>query len=159
MELARRKEIEKYVQVMHDIQSEMATLATKSGLIQQTIWNLRQGRGGEHLEKKEFVRKCPVNDCRGCDVCTFRVQKSRRLTHPCHRRFLSTRWKCDVCENYICVDCNEIKKDDTHTCDPNAVETIKLLKKVRGATPLAKSGTDPPLFPRRTPNRASSVGP
>jgi len=118
VELARRKEIAKYVQVMQDIQSEMATLATKSGLIQQTIWNLRQGQGGEHLEKKEFVRKCPVNDCRG---------------------FLSTRWKCDVCENYMCVDCNEIKKDDTHACDPNAVETIKLLKK--DTKPCVKCGT------------------
>ena len=55
-----------------------------------------------------------------------------------------------MCENYICVDCNEIKKDDTHACDPNAVETIKLLKKVRGATPLAKSGTDPVLSSQDT---------
>ena len=36
-----------------------------------------------------------------------------------------------MCENYICVDCNEIKMDDTHVCDPNAAETMKLLKKVR----------------------------
>jgi hypothetical protein len=64
-------------------------------------------RSGVSVERKQFIRKCPVTDCRG---------------------FLSTRWKCDVCENYICIDCNEIKKGDDHVCDPNAVETMKLLK-------------------------------
>jgi len=59
------------------------------------------------IEKREFVRKCPVTACRG---------------------FLSTRWKCEVCENNICKECNEINKDG-HTCDPGNVETVKLLKK------------------------------
>ena len=77
------------------------------------------------VEKKEFVRKCPVNECRG---------------------FLSTRWKCDVCENYICSECNEIKApgapetpEAPHVCDPGAVETIKLLKK--DTKPCVKCGT------------------
>lgn len=61
------------------------------------------------VEKSEFVRKCPVENCRG---------------------FLSTRWKCEVCDNYICPDCNEIKNPgEEHTCDPSSVETVKLLKK------------------------------
>ncbi len=83
--------------------------------------------------------------------------KSRGLT-PHHRRFLSTRWKCDVCENFICVDCNEIKKDDTHVCDPNAAETMKLLKKVRCFSALTKGGSNNPPVPHRTPSLASSAG-
>jgi hypothetical protein len=60
-------------------------------------------------EKRAFVRKCPVDNCRG---------------------FLSTRWKCQICENNICSECNEIKvSDGEHTCDPNNVETVALLKK------------------------------
>ncbi len=69
-------------------------------------------------EKKTFVRKCPVTDCRG---------------------FLSSRWKCDLCKNYVCPDCNEIKNGDDHVCDPNAVETINLLKK--DTKPCVKCGT------------------
>jgi hypothetical protein len=84
------------------------------------------------------VRKCPVNECRGCDVCVLTHKPRWRSPH--HRRFLSTRWKCDVCENFICVDCNEIKKDDTHVCDADAVETMKLLKKVRCFSALTKVG-------------------
>ena len=59
-------------------------------------------------EKKTFVRKCPVENCRG---------------------FLSTKWKCELCENKICSKCNEIKNTEDHTCDPNNVQTVNLLKK------------------------------
>ena len=69
-------------------------------------------------EKKTFVRKCPVENCRG---------------------FLSTRWKCQICENNICPDCNEIKHGDEHVCDPNNVETVALLKK--DTKPCPKCGT------------------
>lgn len=58
-------------------------------------------------ERREFVRKCPLDDCKG---------------------FLSTAWKCGICKNNVCRDCNEQKGED-HTCDPNNVETAKLLKK------------------------------
>lgn len=68
---------------------------------------LRGGEVGEPEEKKTFVRKCPIENCKG---------------------FLSTRWKCDICENHVCPECNE-KKEEGHECDPNAVETVKLLKK------------------------------
>ena len=63
---------------------------------------------GASTEKRVFVRRCPVNDCKG---------------------FLSTRWKCQLCDNNICSECNEVKKGDDHTCDPNNVETVALLKK------------------------------
>lgn len=62
-------------------------------------------------EKRQFVRACPAPECRG---------------------FLSTSWKCGVCDNWACPECHEVKganKDDPHTCDPNSVETAKLLAK------------------------------
>ena len=68
-------------------------------------------------ERREFVRKCPVEDCKG---------------------FLSTSWKCGICEKRICPDCNEIKLED-HECDANSVETVKLLKK--DTKPCPKCGT------------------
>ena len=62
-------------------------------------------------EKRQFVRACPVADCRG---------------------FLSSAWKCGVCDNWTCPDCHDVKgkeKDAPHTCDANNVETAKLLAK------------------------------
>lgn len=68
-------------------------------------------------EKRKFVRKCPVSECRG---------------------FLSSQWKCEVCDNKICPECNEIKADE-HACLPENIETMKLLKK--DTKPCPKCGT------------------
>lgn len=60
-------------------------------------------------ERKSFIRKCPNSECRG---------------------FLSIQWKCNLCNLKTCKDCNEcIRHEDEHKCDPNSVETAKLLAK------------------------------
>lgn len=62
-------------------------------------------------ERRQFVRACPHSNCKG---------------------FLSTAWKCGLCENWTCPDCHEVKgpeKDAPHTCDPNNVATARMLEK------------------------------
>lgn len=66
---------------------------------------------GEKAQKRAFVRACPGADCRG---------------------FLSTAWKCGLCEVWVCPDCHEIKgteRDAAHVCDPGNLETARLLEK------------------------------
>lgn len=75
---------------------------------QNQLINRIHGGQVEH-EKRQFVRACPASDCRG---------------------FLSSAWKCGMCDNWTCPECHEVKgkdKDGPHTCDPNSVETAKLL--------------------------------
>jgi hypothetical protein len=72
-------------------------------------------------EKQHFVRQCPANGCRG---------------------FLSSQWKCGICEQWSCPDCHELKgpnRDCVHTCDPNNVETAKLLAKDSKPCPKCQS--------------------
>ena len=60
-------------------------------------------------ERHHFVRQCPATGCRG---------------------FLSSQWKCGICELWTCPDCHELKgatRDCEHKCDPNNVETAKML--------------------------------
>jgi hypothetical protein len=62
-------------------------------------------------EKKAavVVRRCPCDGCRG---------------------FLGSDWKCGVCSKKICSKCNEEEqKEGAHACNPDNVETVKLLKK------------------------------
>jgi len=62
-------------------------------------------------ERRAFVRACPHANCKG---------------------FLSTAWKCGLCDNWACPECHEVKgrdKDAPHTCDPNSVATARLLEK------------------------------
>jgi len=91
---------------------------------------------GNRDNRAQFIRKCPVEDCKG---------------------FLSTGWKCGICKTKVCSKCHEIKKRGTplegtnndgkeeeeeegeeerrHVCDPNNVETAKLLKNDTKACP------------------------
>jgi len=58
-----------------------------------------------------FVKPCPAADCKG---------------------FLSTAWKCGLCDLYTCPDCHDLKgalrEDPAHRCDPDKVATATLLK-------------------------------
>jgi len=62
-------------------------------------------------EKKKFIRRCTREGCQG---------------------FLSTAWKCGICEYYSCSKCfkNKTKKqDDPHECTKEDLETAELIKK------------------------------
>ena len=68
-------------------------------------------------ERNTFVKPCPADDCKG---------------------FLSTAWKCGLCEKWSCPDCGEVKglnRDVEHTCDPEKVLTAQLLAKEAKSCP------------------------
>lgn len=64
----------------------------------------------EKAERRQFVRKCPNPTCRG---------------------FLSSQWKCNLCERKTCKECNEMLPNgddfDEHKCDPQTLETVKII--------------------------------
>lgn len=74
---------------------------------QDAIYRLMNSRVNT-VERATFCRKCPVANCKG---------------------FLTTRWKCELCKNNICKECNEIREEEDHVCKPENVETTKLLNK------------------------------
>lgn len=85
--------------------------------LQTRATNLSHGRpelndiNAPKEEKRVFIMPCPASSCRG---------------------FLSTAYKCGICDIYACPDCREIKgsaKDSAHTCDPKTVESVAALKK------------------------------
>lgn len=98
------------------LRAEMQTLEYKRGVEYMIIANLRSGRtadGGtkEATERRAFVMPCPAPSCRG---------------------FLSTAYKCGVCDVFCCTQCHEVKgldRDTPHTCNPNTLATVQALKK------------------------------
>jgi len=65
-----------------------------------------------------FVKPCPADGCKG---------------------FLSTAWKCGLCDLYTCPDCHDLKgavrDDPTHHCDAEKVATATLLNREARACP------------------------
>lgn len=60
-------------------------------------------------DKAAFVRACPADECRG---------------------FLSTAWKCGLCQVKVCSDCHEIKTgEEAHVCNPDVLKTASMLAK------------------------------
>ena len=65
----------------------------------------------EKEEKKKFIRRCTRDNCQG---------------------FLSTAWKCGICEYYSCSKCfktKTMKHDDPHECLKDDLDTADLIKK------------------------------
>ena len=64
-------------------------------------------RRSKNKPKKTFIRKCIMPDCNG---------------------FLSTKWKCSLCDINVCNNCFEIKNNN-HICDKKVLENIQLIIK------------------------------
>lgn len=62
-------------------------------------------KGGKKRFNQVFIRKCPLDGCRG---------------------FLSHTWVCGLCEKSICSKCYNLKNDD-HECKPDELETARLI--------------------------------
>ena len=92
---------------------------------QQAVWtaanNYNDSTGTARATKREFIMRCPADDCRG---------------------FLSTAYKCGTCEAWACHDCMVcIGKDNEapHTCNPDTVESAKAIR--AETRPCPKCGT------------------
>ena len=68
-------------------------------------------------EATKFIRGCPHDECRG---------------------FLDDLWKCGICQQSFCENCNEVCLDG-HVCDPETVKTMKLIN--RDTKPCPKCAT------------------
>lgn len=102
--IVRHKMLADQLKIIHTINDDIGHLEWT----QNVFMNHLHG-GNVEQEKRQFVRACPAADCKG---------------------FLSTAWKCGLCDNWTCPECHEVKgpnKDAPHTCDPNNVATAQLL--------------------------------
>ena len=106
------EKIQRYNKKLQDRLHELDTIEnSRLYIVENKIKELENimRLGIKKEERKQFIKACPVDGCRG---------------------FLSTAWKCGLCETWICKDCHEKKAekdDESHTCNPDSVETAKLI--------------------------------
>jgi hypothetical protein len=108
--VVRKKQELNAIKLLEQCREEQRRQRQLQHELENQIYHLRAGHAvePEGAPKKNFVRKCPIGDCRG---------------------FLSDKWKCELCDSQICKKCNEIDQGEEHECDPNNVETVKMLNK------------------------------
>lgn len=108
--------IEDMEQVKRDLLEKIQRLQLEYGSINEKIM---QRKNTVPTEKREFVRQCPNNECKG---------------------FLSTSLKCPLCNVWACGECREIKgytseQKDAHVCNKDILENIKMMQKDSKACP------------------------
>ena len=115
------KNIKKLLDEKESLNWRLRKLNTELTVARNDVYNIDRALSNEYpvnTEVKKFVRKCPMEDCRG---------------------FLSTQWKCGTCEVNICKNCNEVKDILHIECDPDKVKTMELINK--DTKPCPKCGT------------------
>jgi hypothetical protein len=86
-------------------------LQTQFYASQRQLNVIKTGKEDTTVERRKFIMPCPNSDCRG---------------------YLSSQYKCELCQLHTCVDCHEIighSKDDPHTCKEENVQSAELIKK------------------------------
>lgn len=105
-------------------QEEVVPLSQAYSALSAEMWRWQAIRNGHNegeratQPRREFIMRCPAEGCRG---------------------FLSTAYKCGVCEKSTCTDCLEVLPDGEHKCNPETVESAKMIK--RETRPCPKCGT------------------
>lgn len=99
-----------YYRKKKDFEIEEQKIMCEISFLQKCI-QIYDNRENNIVEARKFIRACPVNDCRG---------------------FLSTQWKCGLCNTWTCPQCHEViglDKGANHTCLEENLKTAELLAK------------------------------
>jgi len=118
---------------LRNMQTELATLqrkihdtarkCTRAQSVIDTLGRLRivaqrtEESAENPVHRQAFIKPCPAEECKG---------------------FLSTAWKCGLCDQWTCPDCGELKgpnRDIEHTCDPDKVATARMLAREAKSCP------------------------
>lgn len=110
---------ETYVRKLREIDDRIAQLKREKNDLIEDFRNHSTEQISSATTRRQFVRACPEPECRG---------------------FLSTQWKCGLCEKWTCPDCHVVKGIAPHICNPDDVATAQLLANDTKSCPKCATG-------------------
>jgi hypothetical protein len=117
----RQIEAERITTQMNDLNKRIRELNIEAWRLSRHRQNLNETTTTT-ITRRAFVRACPDAECRG---------------------FLSTQWKCGICEKFTCNKCHNVigtNKEIEHTCDPANIATAELLNNDTKSCPTCGTG-------------------
>ncbi|MDC0230788.1 hypothetical protein OAK19_02390 [Aureispira] len=101
-----QQELEKR-RTIGEISDQIQELKRAISILKDRQYNIQNGNIKK--ERVTVTRPCPENECRG---------------------FLSSQWKCGICEQKFCSHCHDkLIKDVEHTCNEEKVKSAELIRK------------------------------
>ena len=104
----RIKEAEKAEEKLKEIKLKLYDLKNEKNKLERHIWRLKNNSVTE--EKRKFIMACPVENCRG---------------------FLSSQYKCGLCESHTCSKCFAVlglDRNVQHTCKQEDLATAEMIR-------------------------------
>ena len=104
-----------------ELNKELKEIRNAKNVHYNNMNHIRNGTDNTEQERRKFIMACPHDNCRG---------------------FLSSQYKCELCEMFTCPHCLELigaSKDIPHTCNPDSVASAEFIKK--DTKPCPKCGT------------------
>ena len=115
VELERENNLKRILQEVDNVKAECNRRLIE---LETEYRRVRYGNRAEpEPEKATVVNPCIYDNCRG---------------------YMSSRWKCGVCERYACAKCHKPKSshDDTeHTCNPDDVASVDAIRRETKSCP------------------------
>jgi hypothetical protein len=94
-----------------DLRIKLETANIETDFLRRRILLLDNRFASRNQERHQFIWACSATDCKG---------------------FLSSQWKCVLCNTWTCPTCHDTigaNKTDAHTCLESSVKTAELLAK------------------------------
>jgi hypothetical protein len=115
-------ELKKETNILKEIEEKMEEAQTNLKMLQDEMLEYHIQQTDTTPPAPKITCPCPYPNCRGF--------------------IMASNHKCGICKNKICRDCREPLEAE-HKCDPDTIETVKLLKKdtkscPKCATPINK---------------------
>lgn len=104
----QRKELQKK---LSEINNSIFTVRNNLNLLENNP--TRVIKDLSHIERKQFIKKCSQNDCKG---------------------YINHKGTCGLCKTLICMQCYEIKNEN-HTCLQENIDSVAQIKKDTKACP------------------------
>lgn len=119
-------------------------LTKECNTILEKINALRMEHYNKTDEKNRIERRIRLGPAAGDVVGSAAKRENTTFVRPCPntaancRGFLSTQWKCNLCNMWACKDCHEMKgpaQDTPHECNPDNLASAKLIDAETRACP------------------------
>jgi hypothetical protein len=129
-----RIKLEKELNVdIHKLESEIYAINEKIRVAEK--------RKRERLRNFDYEHN--INPRNSEDESRARVRMIKKCTFENCKGFLSSVWKCGLCNNWTCPDCLEVRgqeKNDNHVCNADALATAILIKSDTRPCPSCSQG-------------------
>lgn len=99
---------------------QLASIRSEMRLLQARLRELK-------IQEQFIVRNGPITEHKAKELTTKLTIKCPMKT--CNGYVNTSDMKCGICNTHVCSKCHEPKQEENHECNPDTVETVKLLKK------------------------------